>query len=235
MAERPMVGARVDLETKQQLESIAQRLGSTPSRLIAELIADYLDQERANPTVNAFELLQVTLESLKTQLAAANREQVALLSQQLDGVQSSLQEVLAALAKPPQSIQPLPVPPQVDSKPFCAQHQRVKDLAVAIPGAVESGHQSHVATPDPPSQDHSVEIPKTKTERVKGIKQAKFCYDLKQLAVHFSLKEAEWAEWEVALAQADFIHKLEQRTKVAWCAVDAVLPGLYYQDSGFFN
>lgn len=268
-----MVGARVDLETKQQLEAIAQRLGSTPSSIIATLIADYLGQERVNPTVNDSELLQAALLALQTQLAeAATQAQVALLSQQLEVVQSSLQYLLAALAKPQQAIQSLPVQTQVDSKdllrdwqplslkrfpqilklrsraanrphhlqvpPSSTYHERADDSFAAVPAKADSGDQSSAILPTSPSQDRSLPTLKTKTERVKHLKNVmaeEFCYDLKQIAVRFSLNETHWAEWESSLSQADFINKLEQRTRVAWCAVGKSLPGLYYQDWSFFN
>ncbi|MGB3616003.1 MAG: hypothetical protein WBA10_19585 [Elainellaceae cyanobacterium] len=70
MAHNPMVGTRVPVEWRDEIEKLANRTGRRPAQIVHEAIALYLDKGSADTLTGQVERLSAKVEQMEKQLQA---------------------------------------------------------------------------------------------------------------------------------------------------------------------
>ena len=70
MAHNPMVGSRVPVEWRDEIEKLASRTGRKPAQIVHEAIALYLDKGSADTLTGQVEQLSARMEQMERQFQA---------------------------------------------------------------------------------------------------------------------------------------------------------------------
>lgn len=70
MAQKPMVGARIPVEWRDEIEKLAQRTGRPVSQVVYEAIAAYLNKDTAGTMLSRVDQLSGKVETLERQVNA---------------------------------------------------------------------------------------------------------------------------------------------------------------------